>query len=79
MEARAAALGCSAALGPLLSWALLGLGGVVMATVAITAMRARVPTDDVDPVAMREGFLLGALSVVAAVMVGLPALLAQPC
>ncbi len=82
VEGRAAAIGCTAATGPLILWAALGLAGSIMVTMAYNASRAGLPGRHArhsDPVVMRDGFLLGAGLLIASVLVGLPTVLTQPC
>lgn len=82
MDARAEAIGCSAAIGPLILWATLGLAGAIMVTMTYNASRAGHGgrhARQINPTLMRDGFLLGAGLLAASVLVGLPSLLSQPC
>ena len=80
MDERAAQIGCQVDAWPLVVWSCLALTGMVMATVAHHASRSRSWAEGHPaPSIMRDGFLLGAGLTVAAVLVGVPTLISQPC
>jgi hypothetical protein len=78
MEARAAQIGCQVDAWPLVVWSCLALAGMVMVTVAYHASRSHASAQGALSI-MRDGFLLGAILTVAAVLVGVPTLISQPC
>jgi hypothetical protein len=80
MEARAAQVGCRVDSWPLMVWSSLAIAGMVMVTVSYHASRSQPPAGAHPAVSMmRDGFLLGAGLLAAAVLVGLPTLVTHPC
>ena len=80
MEAQAARMGCAMDAWPLLVWSILALTGMMMVTVSYHASRSvRLSQAGPAPSIMRDGFLLGAGLLAAAVLVGVPTLISQPC
>lgn len=82
MEARAEAIGCSIQALPLILWTTLGVAGSLMVTLSYNASRAGHGgrhRRHSDTMVMRDGFLLGAGLLVAALVVGLPTLVSRPC
>jgi hypothetical protein len=80
MEAQAARIGCAMDAWPLLMWSSLALTGMVMVTLSYNASRSTSASRaGPAPSIMRDGFLLGAGLLVAALLVGFPTLISQPC
>jgi hypothetical protein len=80
MEAQAARMGCAMHAWPLLVWSSLALTGMVMVTLSYNASRSTSPSRaGPAPSIMRDGFLLGAGLLIAALLVGFPTLISQPC
>ena len=80
MEARAVRMGCAVDVWPLIVWSSLALTGMVMVTVSYYASRTgRSSQADLSHSITRDGFLLGAGLLAAAMLVGVPTLISNPC
>jgi hypothetical protein len=79
IEAQAAQMGCRVDAWPLMVWSSVASAGMVMVTVSYSASRSRSDGAHSAVSVMRDGFLLGAGLLAAAVLVGVPTLVNHPC
>jgi hypothetical protein len=80
MEGKAAQTGCRVDAWPLMVWSAIAVSGLLMVTLSYHASHSRSSAESPSTFsAMRDGFLLGAGLLAAAVMVGVPTLVTHPC